>query len=262
MKSAKFAKNFHNRAFILPSLITVAGLFAGYVSITLSIKGEYDQAVKYIALAFLFDGLDGRVARKLNAASPFGREFDSLCDLVAFGVAPAILVWEWIFRTHFNELGVFISFLFVAAGATRLARFNIRTTAEPKSYFEGLPVPAAAAGLASLVYAFPDVRDSYLIACIVLAFVVSLSLLMVSTLRFTSFKRLSLKEVDSRKVLLLFTVIVGLIWTFRPVIVLLLVLYILSAPYAYFTKKKSAMYSFSSDEKEGDSADSSEVSKE
>jgi CDP-diacylglycerol--serine O-phosphatidyltransferase len=233
------SQSLQTRAFILPSLITVIGLFSGFLSIISSIKGNYEMSVKYIALAFVFDGLDGRVARKLNAASPFGREFDSLCDLVAFGVAPAILIWEWMFRATFDEFGVLVAFLFIAAGATRLARFNIATTSEPKSYFQGLPVPAAAAGLASLVYSFPLIDHSMFISVLVLVYMVFLSGLMVSTFRFTSFKRLSIKDVDHRKVLLGLSLLVACIWKFdRVAVFLVLFIYILSAPYMYFFKKK------------------------
>lgn len=239
MKSVRMTKTLKNRAFILPSLITVISLFAGFLSIISSIKGNYELSVRYIALAFIFDGLDGRVARKLNAASPFGREFDSLCDLVAFGVAPAILVWEWMFRSTFDEFGVLVSFLFVAAGATRLARFNIRTASEPKSYFEGLPVPAAAAGIATLVYSIPKVEPSSFYALILSVYVVLLSILMVSTFKFTSFKRLSISDVDNRKVLVGLSLLVALVWKFdRGAAFFIMLAYILSAPFLFFFRKE------------------------
>lgn len=242
MKKGRMSQSLQTRAFILPSLITVIGLFSGFLSIISSIKGNYEMSVKYIALAFVFDGLDGRVARKLNAASPFGREFDSLCDLVAFGVAPAILLWEWMFRSTFDEFGVLVAFLFIAAAATRLARFNISTSNEPKSYFQGLPVPAAAAGLASLVYSFPKLDHNMYIAVLVLVYMVFLAGLMVSTFRFTSFKRLSIKDVDHRKVLLGLSLLVACIWKFdRVALFLVLFIYILSAPCMYFFKKKNAI---------------------
>ncbi|HMO17140.1 MAG TPA: CDP-diacylglycerol--serine O-phosphatidyltransferase [Oligoflexia bacterium] len=229
------------RAFVLPCLITVTGLFAGFLSVISTIKGNYEMAVKYIAIAIIFDGLDGRVARKLNAASPFGREFDSLCDLVAFGVAPALLIWHWLFRERLGDLGVLAVFLFVAAAATRLARFNIRTTLEPKTYFEGLPVPAAAAGLASLAYAFPVVGESNFLAVLVLIFVTLLSGLMVSTFKFTSFKRLSVKEGDNRKLLLGFSFLVATLWLFDRVALFgVMLAYIASGP-VLFLKRRGAL---------------------
>ncbi len=244
MKPINVKKTLQNRAFILPSLVTVVSLFAGFLSIISSIKGNYEQAVKYIALAFIFDGLDGRLARKLNAASPFGREFDSLCDAVAFGVAPAILIWHWIFRSTFDEFGVLLAFLFVAASVTRLARFNIRTGSEPKSYFEGLPVPAAAACVSALVYSLPDAETTHLYAVCVSLLMLLLSGLMVSTFKFTSFKRLSISHVDHRKIMLGLSLLVAFVWVFdRGAIFFLMLGYVASAPLLYLFGKRKAVES-------------------
>ncbi len=213
MKNAKKVRRIRDRAYLLPSLVTVSSLFAGYLSIISSIKGNYDYSIKYILLASILDVLDGGVARKLNAASDFGREFDSLCDLVAFGVAPTILVWQWAFKVPFDEFGVLACFLFVAGGATRLARFNVTTVSEPKSYFVGLPIPAAAAALASIVYAFPEGVSDFG-AILVLIYAVFLGGLMVSTFKFLSLKRLSVSKIDPRKLFLVLSLFVALIWKF------------------------------------------------
>lgn len=217
---------------ILPSLITVSSLFAGFMSIICSIKGNYELSVKYIALSFILDGLDGRVARKFNATSPFGMEFDSLCDLVAFGVAPSILVWAWAFSSDLDEFGVLASFLFVAGGAIRLARFNVSTAGESKSYFVGLPIPAAASCLASLVYAYPNERPSVFFASLIVLYVIGLSFLMVSTYKFESFKKFKISGVDPIVLLLFLCVVVGLIWKFdRVSLFILLLVYALSGPF-------------------------------
>ncbi len=245
IKSKKLSPKLAERAFLIPALITVTGLFAGFVSIICSINLNFEQAVKWIALAFILDGLDGNVARKLNAASPFGREFDSLCDLVAFGVSPAIMIWSWTFKGEFEELGVLISFLFVAAGATRLARFNIITTSEPKSYFIGMPIPGAAACLASLVYAYPvqnigSSLSTSFYTSLIMAYMVLLSALMVSTIKFESFKRVNLNKFDPKWVLLGLCIFVAIVWKFHRVSLLLILTgYAFSGPIGYFTRNKN-----------------------
>lgn len=213
MKKVKKIASFKQRAYLVPSLITVTSLFSGYLSIISSIKGNYDHAIKYILLAAILDALDGGVARKLNAASDFGKEFDSLCDLVAFGVAPAVLIWEWCLKSAFNEFGVLATFLFIAGGATRLARYNVTSTSEPKSYFIGLPIPAAAGCLSSVVYGFPEGISDFL-SGIILIYTIALGGLMVSTFKFPSIKRLRVSQIDPRKFFLLLSFLVALIWVF------------------------------------------------
>lgn len=220
---------------ILPSLVTVGSLFAGFMAIISAIKGNYELAVKYIALSFILDGLDGRVARKFNATSSFGREFDSLCDLVAFGVAPSILVWAWAFKPEMDELGVLASFLFVAGGAIRLARFNISATSEAKSYFTGLPIPAAASCLASLVYAYPKEGPTFVVSVLVLIYVTALALCMVSTFRYESFKKFRVTGIDPMLLVLALSILVTLVWKFdRVSIPIILLIYALSGPFSHF----------------------------
>jgi len=214
MKKVKKTSRMRERAYLLPSLLTVSSLFAGYLSIVSSIKGEYVISIYYILAAFFLDGLDGGLARKLNVASDFGREFDSLCDLVAFGVAPAILVWQWSHQTSFNEFAVLVSFIFVAGGAIRLARFNVTTTVEPKSYFIGLPIPAAAASLSSVVYAFPNGMSDFWVI-FVLLYTALLGGIMVSTFRFPSIKKMRFDKANSRKLFLYLSGAVALAWKFH-----------------------------------------------
>ncbi len=219
---------------ILPSLVTIGSLFAGFLAIITAIKGNYELAVKYIALSFILDGLDGRVARKFNATSSFGREFDSLCDLVAFGVAPSLIVWSWAFSAEMDELGVLASFLFVAGGAIRLARFNVSTTSEAKSYFVGLPIPAAACCLATLVYAYPKESPTFVVSGLVLIYVTCLALCMVSTFRYESFKKFRISGIDPVILVLCLCVLVTLVWKFdRVSMPIILFIYALSGPFTY-----------------------------
>ena len=141
--------------FVLPTLFTVGNLFCGYLSIWCSIRGTFELAAILVIVAALLDGLDGRVARLTNSTSEFGEEYDSLADLVSFGVAPAVLVYSW-GLSDFHRLGWMASFLFVVCGSMRLARFNIQTKVVDKRYFVGLPIPAAAGTIVTLVLATPD----------------------------------------------------------------------------------------------------------
>lgn len=236
--SGVLSRNLGRSVLILPSLITVGSLFAGFLSLISSIRGNYDLSVKYIALSFILDGLDGRVARKFNATSSFGREFDSLCDLVAFGVAPAILAWAWAFSAEMDELGVLASFLFVAGGAIRLARFNVTTTAEASTYFTGLPIPAAASCLAALVYAYPKATPTFAVSSMILIYVIALALFMVSTFPYQSFKKFKIHGIDPIFLILGLSILVTLVWKFdRVSIPIILFLYACSGPFLYFKFK-------------------------
>ena len=185
-------RRFKRGAYLLPSLFTVGNLFCGYFALIGTVRGRYGTAAVLIAVAAALDALDGRVARMTGTSSEFGREFDSLSDTLSFGVAPALLVAQWAL-VPFGRLGWLVSFLFVACGAVRLARFNIQAGGGDKRFFIGLPIPAAAVILAACVNAAPGgLQDSWMeLAMLVL--VVFLAVLMVSKLRFRSFKDLDLK---------------------------------------------------------------------
>ena len=179
--------------FVLPTLFTVGNLFCGYLSIWGSIRGTFETAAVLIIAAAVLDGLDGRIARLTNSASAFGEEYDSLADLVSFGVAPAVLAYSW-GLSDFHRLGWMASFLFVVCGSMRLARFNIQTKVTDKRYFVGLPIPAAAGTLVTIVLATPDRLVSRLWMAGLLVLTVVLSYLMISTIRYRSFKDLDLKR--------------------------------------------------------------------
>ena len=154
-------ERWYRRRFLVPNAVTLANMFCGFLAIVYASNGRYEKAALAIGIAILLDGLDGRVARKLNATSPFGVEFDSFSDLISFGLAPAILIYFWAFASGANEFGVIVTFPYCVAAATRLARFNI-SPPNLKS-FVGLPTPGAAALAAAVVNFAPTVNSSPLI---------------------------------------------------------------------------------------------------
>jgi CDP-diacylglycerol--serine O-phosphatidyltransferase len=178
---------------LLPSLFTMGNMFCGYACIVYSLRGDFETAAPFIGFSIVLDMLDGRIARLTGTASDFGVELDSLADAISFGVAPAIMSYAWGLHP-LGRLGMFSGFLFVSAAALRLARFNIQSaTGGDKRYFVGMPSPAAAAIPASTVYLLSDGITDYRAALPVLAMVLVPALLMVSTIRFRSFKTIDLQ---------------------------------------------------------------------
>ena len=191
---------------VLPSLFTTGNLFCGFYSILRSFNHDFERAAYAIILAGVFDLLDGRVARITKSTSKFGVEYDSIADVVSFGVAPAILAYVWALQ-GFGRLGWAGAFFFAACGALRLARFNTVSEELPKSYFLGLPIPAAANLVAAAVIAYHDLHFEYP-EVIMLFLVFALGLLMVSTVRYRSFKDFDLRH---RRSFYLLVILVGLV---------------------------------------------------
>jgi len=180
--------------YLLPNLLTATGLFAGFYSVVAALKGYFDLSAYAVFIAMIMDTLDGRVARLTNTQTPFGKEFDSLSDIVSFGVAPALVVYSWSL-TNLGKVGWLGAFLFAACGALRLARFNTQVKSVSKHHFQGLPIPAAAAVLASFVWLLHDyINQSLWFEILVLIITATLALLMVSNVRFHSFKQINLRE--------------------------------------------------------------------
>ena len=180
--------------YILPNTLTLCGLFCGFYSILAALKGDYVIAAWAIMVANIFDGLDGWVARLTSSTTRFGIELDSLSDLVAFGVAPAVILYKWSLAS-FGRVGWAAAFLFVACGALRLARYNIQMGSSESRSFTGMPIPGAATMIATLVIFYYEKWDTvpdknYFI----LIFTIFLSMLMVSTLRFHGIKELDLSK--------------------------------------------------------------------
>jgi CDP-diacylglycerol---serine O-phosphatidyltransferase len=175
---------------ILPSLFTLANLFCGWSCVVYAMRGEFETAAPFLGVAMVLDMLDGRIARMTGTASEFGVQLDSLADIVSFGMAPAVLAYAW-GLAPLGRLGWAIGFLFVTAAALRLARFNIQKTTD-KRYFVGLASPAAAAIVASTVFYYPSGLTAKPQAYFAVPLVLVPALLMVSTLRFRSFKTIDI----------------------------------------------------------------------
>ncbi len=209
--------------YLLPSMFTMGSMFCGYACIVYSMRGEFVTAAPFIGFAIIVDMLDGRIARMTGTTSAFGVEFDSLADIISFGVAPAIMMFSWGLQP-LGRLGWAAGFLFVAAAAVRLARFNIQSGSQDKRYFVGMPSPAAAAIPASTVYAYPWGMQSYSEALPVLAIVIVPALLMVSTIRFRAFKSIDLAARRKYPILLLLAVGIAAIAA-QPELVLVVMAY-------------------------------------
>jgi len=236
--------------YILPSLFTAGNIAAGYYAITQSLQGSirephhFDYAALAIGFAIPFDALDGRIARMTNTTSDFGKELDSLADVITFGVAPSILAFSWgfrmlpptmdpILREKLIQIGGFVCFLFLLCGASRLARFNISNDPLPKNpgrpgrkYFVGMPIPAAAGVIAAMVHAFigRPVFNAWL-ASIWLALVGLVGFLMVSTWRFWSGKEINFSRRHPFQLIILIGLVIYLLVFFSRVVLPLMALF-------------------------------------
>ncbi len=249
-------------AYALPTLFTAGNVFLGFYAMMESFRGaiQYAQsaassaghfraAAIAIGVAVFLDGLDGRIARMTKTVSDFGREMDSLADVISFGIAPAMLAYVWgvefagtppspLTLDHLHRAGYFFAFLFLLCGAIRLARFNVQANPVPKNpgragrkYFVGMPIPAAAGMVASVVYAFVDQGPLqwWVFSAIWLALLALLSFLMVSTWRYPSFKDLSLVRPRSPLTYLPVIILLYLIWDLsQPVLLAMAIAYVLS----------------------------------
>jgi CDP-diacylglycerol--serine O-phosphatidyltransferase len=254
--------------YILPSIFTAANVLLGYYAILQVIHGaiqfavaeamqnaaaveawHFDNAAKAIGFAILFDGLDGRIARMTRTTSDFGRELDSLADVITFGIAPAVLAWAWGFHqisaeisrqdmaTLFPRLGAIASFLFLIAGASRLARFNISVNPQPsnpgrpgRKYFVGMPIPAGAGVIAAVVHFTGGEPLVWWGSSIVWLIVLVIdAYLMVSTWRFYSFKDIDLRARQPFRLIVLFCLLFAAIWFFsRQVLFVIALTYMFS----------------------------------
>jgi CDP-diacylglycerol--serine O-phosphatidyltransferase len=206
---------------LLPSILTVGNMFCGYACVLYAMRGRLDTAAPLIGAAMVLDMLDGRIARMTGTTSAFGVEFDSLADVISFGLAPAVLAFAW-GLSELGRMGWAAGFIYVTATAMRLARFNIQSVAQPdKRYFVGMPSPPAAGVVAATVYAWPYPLTGQMLASASLALTLVPAALMVSTIRFRSFKNLNF-GYGPRYRLLLFAVFVALIWAWTATTLVLL----------------------------------------
>ncbi len=217
--------------YLLPNLLTIAGLFAGFYAIVTAMEGYFSNAAIAIFVAMIMDFFDGRVARLTNTQSAFGAELDSLSDMVSFGVAPALVVYSWSLES-LGKLGWLAAFIFAAAGALRLARFNTQAQIADKRYFQGLPIPAAAGILASMVWLSVDSEiPGGVVEMTAAVLAIFTAILMVSNIRYYSFKEIDLKgRVPFVAILLVVLAFVGISLDPPKILFLLFFCYGLSGP--------------------------------
>lgn len=243
--------------YVLPSLFTVGTLICGYYAILMTFQGAqlmaagaagaiastaFDKASMAIGLAIVFDGLDGRIARLTNATSNFGREFDSLADVITFGLAPGLLAYSWGVRSaidavqvpwthHLRPFGWIVTFAFLICGAARLARFNIDSVGPgaDRRYFVGLPIPAAAGVIAAVVHWEKEPLTSWPFALVWLVATLGLAFLMVSRVRYYSFKALDLRRRRPYVTIIFIGLVVwAVVFYSEPVLLILALTYALS----------------------------------
>ena len=205
-------------AFFLPNIFTALNMACGFTSIIFSWQHQFYYAAMLLILGSLFDMVDGRVARLTGTESVFGEQFDSLSDLISFGMAPALMTYNAFF-IEYGRLGMIISFMFLLAGALRLARFNANIEKVSSDYFQGLPIPGAAWGVVGLVLwsvIFPQMREWVIFSAF---FVVGYSILMISNIPFVSFKKSDWVRRYKKRVLFIIFLILIALFTYEEVMV-------------------------------------------
>ncbi|WP_201353954.1 CDP-diacylglycerol--serine O-phosphatidyltransferase [Hydrogenimonas urashimensis] len=229
--------------YIFPNLFTAASIFSGVISIVSSIHGDFKKAVWLIFLSLLFDGLDGRIARMTHTTSRFGAEFDSQADIVAFGAAPAILLYTNVAQAY-GRFGVLVTALYIIFGAIRLARFNVMSPKSDPTVFIGVPIPTAAVFVSIWVLMYERYESLHRFDWMLLFAVLLLSFLMVSHIRYPSFKTVQLKKPMLTKTLILLIGVASLLYLF-PIegFALMITLYIVwgvgRAVYMLFFRKSA-----------------------
>jgi len=217
-------RRYRRGIYLLPSLFTIGNMFCGYACIVYAMRGEFELAAPFIGIAFILDSLDGRIARLTNTTSAFGVELDSLADVISFGLAPALLTFAW-GLSEMGKVGWAAGFVYVSAAAMRLARFNIQSVTQlDKRYWVGMPSPAAAGVLASTVYAWPYPLTAYHQGIAALVVVLTPAVLMVSTIRFRSFKTINFGWNLSWRGPFMFALLIAFIAT-QPRITLIILAY-------------------------------------
>ncbi|SHM29338.1 CDP-diacylglycerol--serine O-phosphatidyltransferase [Vreelandella subglaciescola] len=224
--------------YLLPNLFTTSALFSGFFAVVAGINGDFSAAAVAIFIAMVLDGLDGRVARMTNTQSAFGAEYDSLADMISFGMAPALVAFTWILQ-DIGKTGWVVAFLYVACAALRLARFNVQIGSVDKKWFIGLPSPSAAALVAASVWTFNSFDANALgFKLLMLCVVAATGVLMVSNVRYYSFKDIDFKKPVPFVVLL--AVVLGFVMiSVEPSVMLLLLFgaYVVSGPLQAIMRK-------------------------
>lgn len=220
--------------YLLPNFFTTIGLFAGFYAIVASMKGLFSVAAMATFIAMLADSLDGRVARLTNTQSDFGAEYDSLSDMVAFGISPALLVYSWALH-NFGKIGWLVAFFYAATTALRLARFNV-TACDDKRFFYGVPCPAAAGLVTGLIWVLTTYDwHNFTLRVIVAVVTVVVGILMVSNVRYRSFKDLDMKgSVPFVTLIIILAFLVAIALEPPEVLFGLFFLYVISGPITQF----------------------------
>jgi CDP-diacylglycerol--serine O-phosphatidyltransferase len=219
--------------YILPSLLTTGNLFAGYYSIVAALHGEFANAAVALGIAFVLDGLDGRIARMTNTESEFGKIYDSLADVLTFGAAPGVLLLSWGVE-NLGRVGWITSFFFLVCAAIRLARFSVSDATTDRRFFAGLPTPAAACLFAALVFYSPVAIQSLNLSRALLVAIVLVALCMVSKIKYRSFKDFDLRRRQPYSVIVLLATVIALIALDPERVLLLIALgYTVSGPVEY-----------------------------
>lgn len=213
-------------AFFLPNTFTAMNIGCGFVAIMFSMQGEFYKACMFIFLGAIFDSVDGRVARLTGTSSSFGEQFDSLSDLISFGMAPAIIFYNR-FLIDSGRVGMVIAFLFLLCGALRLARFNANIAKVKSDYFQGLPIPGAALAVLSYILVSLDF-DVFNNLYVAIPYIIFYALLMISNLPFPSFKNSDWVRKNKRKVLFLVFLIISSLFIYEQVMIPVIIsLYVL-----------------------------------
>lgn len=223
---------FRRGVFLLPATITSIGLLSGFYSMVSAVTGHFEVASVMIVIAFFCDGLDGRVARASRTSSQFGVEFDSLSDVVAFGVAPAMLTFSWALRPV-GSIGIAVGGLYVLCGALRLARFNVQTATADKSRFVGLPIPGAALMIAttSLAYSYFEFESPRMLCTLMVPFTLVLGGLMISRVPYPSFKTMKFEKRAQVELVIAMMVVAAMLFAMPQLTAFLLSsAYVLSGP--------------------------------
>jgi len=230
MVHARRRRRLRRGVYLLPSAFTTGNIFLGFFAIISGLRGTFGLSAISIFGAGLLDAVDGRIARLTGTESEFGKEFDSLADVVTFGVAPALLAHLW-GLSLFPRIGWLVPLFFVVCGATRLARFNVQTKVQDKRFFAGLPIPAAAGTIISVLFFDPEREWRSWIAAALLVLMACAGALMVSTFRYRSFKKLDLRQRQSYRIVLLLVAILVLLALYPHISLMVLALgYAASGP--------------------------------
>jgi CDP-diacylglycerol--serine O-phosphatidyltransferase len=228
--------------YMLPNMITLAALFAGFYAIVMAINGRFDLATVGIFSAMVLDSLDGRVARMTNTQSAFGEPMDSLADMVSFGAAPALIAYEWSLR-GLGRWGWMAAFVYCACAALRLARFNVNTTVVDKRYFQGLPSPAAAALVAGFIWLMTEAQvDTASVAWPMFAMCLFAGLTMVTNVPFYSFKDVQMRKSVPFAAIVLLAIVIAIINIHPPTVLFsLFVMYGLSGYVVYVWRRAKGL---------------------